>query len=65
MPRVLLDKWVGKDETMVHTSEEGITITILNKSISNKRVRVQLQFKRGRKRKGEAMANPKGPENIV
>lgn len=59
MPRILRDQWIDKDATLEFTSPEGIHITIVNKSVSNKRLRIQMMFKRGRKRKGEQMANPK------
>lgn len=58
MPRHLMDRWVNKDEEYEFTSQEGITIKITNKSVSNKRLRISIMFKRGRKKKGEPMANP-------
>jgi hypothetical protein len=58
MARQLLDRWVDRDTEYEFTSQEGITVKITNKSISNKRLRILMMFSRGRKKKGAPMANP-------
>jgi hypothetical protein len=61
MPRVLGDFTVQVGETREFTSAEGFKFTMTNNTVGFKKVRLAFVFKKGRKRKGDAMAT-KAPE---
>ncbi len=60
MPRILTDMWVPAGQRREFTAmPEGMEFVILNKGQFDHKVRLAFIFNKGRKKKGQPMANPK------
>lgn len=55
MPKPIADLTVQAGETREFVSQEGVKFTVTNNSVGFKKVRLAFVYKKGRKKKGEAM----------